>query len=104
MNRLGMGARIWIGMGALCAGYLLLLVLTQWFGHENGERLKTASESLFPAALKSQEAEAAFQRLVNRYSDAVLLQDKGSLKEAEQEVASVLAALKSIPRKRESGA
>jgi methyl-accepting chemotaxis protein len=96
MKKFGIGAKIWISMGALCAGYLLLLVLTEWFGHETDAHLKTTAESLFPAALKSQEAEAAFQRLVKRYSDAVLLQDKGSLAEADKEAQSVLAALRSI--------
>ena len=37
------------------------------------------SSSLFPAALKMQEAEAAFERMKKHYGDAVVLQDAKAL-------------------------
>jgi hypothetical protein len=40
--------------------------------------------SLFPAALKMQEAEASFERMKKHYGDAVVLQDANSLNGAER--------------------
>jgi hypothetical protein len=103
MHKLGISAKIWISMSILSAGYVFLLFLTQWFGNQTQHRLKSSSESLFPAALKSQEAEAGFQRIVKRFNDAVMLQDRGALKEADQEAQSVVAALKTISERADLG-
>jgi hypothetical protein len=46
-------------------------------------RMSQISISLFPAALKMQDAESAFERMKKHYGDAVVLQDTKSLKGAE---------------------
>jgi methyl-accepting chemotaxis protein len=51
------------------------------------------SSSLFPAALKMQEAEAAFERMKKHYGDAVVLQDSKSLDGAEKDAAATDGAL-----------
>jgi methyl-accepting chemotaxis protein len=54
---------------------------------------------LFPAALASQEAQAGFQRVTKRYSDAVLLQDKKALVSASEDAQIVTSALQSVKEK-----
>ena len=83
MKRLGIKAKIWLSVAIFGAGYVILLILLQWTTSQVQSHMKVASKSLFPAALSSQEADAAFQKVGKRYSDAVLLQDKKGLAEAE---------------------
>jgi methyl-accepting chemotaxis protein len=51
---------------------------------------------LFPAAQRSQEADAAFQRLVKAFSDAVMTQDASRVDSASEEGRRVADDLKSI--------
>jgi methyl-accepting chemotaxis protein len=99
MQSLGIKAKLWLSIGIFGAGYVALLVLLQWTTSETQAHLKTASASLFPAALSSQEAEAAFQKVIKRYSDAVLLQDKKALASADQDAEAVTSALQSVKEK-----
>jgi methyl-accepting chemotaxis protein len=55
-----------------------------------------SSGSLFPAALSSQEASAAFDKLTKRYSDAVLTLDKGALSQADETAQAVSSALEAV--------
>jgi methyl-accepting chemotaxis protein len=54
------------------------------------------SSSLFPAALKMQEAEAAFERMKKHYGDAVVLQDTKSLEGGAKDAEAVAAALEQV--------
>jgi methyl-accepting chemotaxis protein len=54
------------------------------------------SSSLFPAALKMQDAEASFERMKKHYGDAVVLQDAASLKGAEKDAEATGAALEQV--------
>jgi methyl-accepting chemotaxis protein len=51
------------------------------------------SSSLFPAAMKMQEAEAAFERMKKQYGDAVVLQDAKSLASGAKEAETTATAL-----------
>jgi methyl-accepting chemotaxis protein len=80
-------------LAVLVTGYLLLLAIVQISATATHSRMSTISSSLFPAALKMQEAEAAFERMKKHYGDAVVLQDANSLKGAEADAEVTASAL-----------
>jgi methyl-accepting chemotaxis protein len=96
MGRFGIKAKIWLSVAIFGFGYIVLLLLLQWTSSQMQEHMHVASGSLFPAALSSQEAEAAFQRTNKHYNDAVLLLDKKVLASAEQDGQAVLTALSEV--------
>jgi hypothetical protein len=98
MKRLGIKAKIWMSIAIFGAGYVVLLALLQWTSAKTQEHLKIASGSLFPAALSSQEASSAFQKVAKRYNDAVLMQDKKALA-TDDDAEAVSAALRSVQEK-----
>src|ERR1700723_1332253 len=79
MKRLGMAAKIWLSIGVFVAGFVFSTTLEQLQGRSTERDLRVASGDLFPAAQKSQEADAAFQRAVKSFSDAVVTQDTGAV-------------------------
>lgn len=70
-------------------GYLLFFGLVAWTGADMQRHMRTASDSLFPAALAGQQAGSGFQKLVKDYKDAVLTQDPRSLTLADEDAQSV---------------
>jgi len=99
MKRLGIKAKIWTSIGIFAAGYVALLVLLQWTSSETQQHMHAASGYLFPAALSSQDASAGFERVVKRYNDAVLMQDRKALAKADEDAESVMSALRSVQEK-----
>ena len=77
-------------LAVLAAGYLLVLAMVQLSSTATHSRMSQISTSLFPAALKMQEAEAAFERMKKHYGDAVVLQDTKSLDGAEADYRLIL--------------
>jgi len=77
----------------LAGGYLLLLAMVQLSSTATHSRMLQISSSLFPAALKMQEAEASFERMKKHYGDAVVLQDSKSLQAAEKDAEDTAAAI-----------
>jgi methyl-accepting chemotaxis protein len=110
MRHLNITAKIWLSVGVFVAGFVLSTVLGQLESLNTEHTLNTASDALFPAAQQSQEAEAAFQRAVKGFGDAVIMQDASGLDraagEGEAAVASLkkLAAIKGLPESRERSA
>jgi methyl-accepting chemotaxis protein/methyl-accepting chemotaxis protein-1 (serine sensor receptor) len=96
MLKLGLNAKIWSSISVFAVGFVALLALMQWTGSESRVLLGTASDSLFPAALSSQEASASFQKMMKRYADAVVLQDKNALEAAGQDANAVATALEDV--------
>src|SRR5580658_8416318 len=96
MRNLGIGTKLLFSTGVLAFGYLLFLGLVQWTGGTIQHHLRTASDSLFPAALAGQEAQAGFEKLTKDYKDAVLLQDAKTLAIADQDAQKVTAALQIV--------
>ena len=99
MAKFGIKAKIWMSIAIFGAGYIALLVLLQWTSSETQKHMQVASGSLFPAALISQRANAGFQKVIKRYSDAVLMQDKKILASAEEDADTVATALGSAQEK-----
>jgi methyl-accepting chemotaxis protein len=85
-----------LAIGVLAAGYVALLLMVQLTAWRTQAHMRTASISLFPAALSCQEAEADFQKLTKHYYDAVLMQDRGALEQSEESARAMTAALDSI--------
>jgi methyl-accepting chemotaxis protein len=97
-------ARILTILGVLAGGYLILLAIVQLSASATHSRMSQISTSIFPAALKMQEAEAAFERMKKHYGDAVVLQDAKALQDAagdaqvaEQALGVVKNGLASVP-------
>ncbi len=80
-------------LAVLAVSYLLLLAVVQFTATVTHSHLEQVSQSLFPAALRLQEAEASFDRLNKRYKDAVLLENTATLAAAEADAQDVSAAL-----------
>lgn len=80
-------------LAVLALGYLTLLATVQLSSTATHRRMSEISSSLFPAALKMQEAEASFERMKKHYGDAVVLQDATPLKGAETDAESTATAL-----------
>ena len=53
----------------------------QWTVARVRKHISMASHSLFPAALKNQDATTAFQRMNREYSDAFVMQGKSITRE-----------------------
>ncbi len=85
-----------MAIGIVGAGYLVLLLGMLFIGAREQRAMRIASESLFPATLSSQEAQASFQKLQKNYRDAVLLQDKSALAQADDTAQAVERALRSV--------
>jgi methyl-accepting chemotaxis protein len=83
-------------LAVLAGGYLLLLAMVQVSSTATHSRMSMISSSLFPAALKMQEAEAAFERMKKHYGDAVVLQDTKSLDGAEKDAVAAAGALDQV--------
>ena len=99
MKNLGISLKLLVSIGGLAFGYLLFVGLVQWSGGTIRHHLRIAADSLFPAALAGQEAQAGFQKLTKDYKDAVLLQDTKSLGIADQDAQTVSAKLQNVRAK-----
>ena len=112
MHRLNITAKIWLSVGVFILGSMLSTGLNQIQGRETRASLRTTSEALFPAAQRGQEAEAAFQRMVKGFGDAVIMQDATGLDRAVADGQQAVKALKAVAsieglpaeRSREAGA
>jgi methyl-accepting chemotaxis protein len=85
--------RILFILAVMAGGYVLLLGMVQLSSTATHSRMSQISSSLFPAALRMQEAEAAFERMKKHYGDAVVLLDSKSLESAEKDAEATTEAL-----------
>ena len=96
MKNLSISFKLICSIGALACGYLLFLVLVEWTGTQLRHHLEIASDSLFPAALASQESVAAFNKLNQDYKDAIITQNPALLTAADEDSKRVSAQLQII--------
>ena len=89
-------ARILWLIGLLAGGYLLVLGMVQLSSSATHRLMSQASSSLFPAALRMQEAEAAFERMKKHYGDAIVLEDPKSLDAAEKDASAAAEDLDKV--------
>jgi methyl-accepting chemotaxis protein len=95
-HKLSITAKIWLSIGIFTLGFVLSTFLAQIQGRATESALRTTSATLFPAAQQSQEAEAAFQRVVKGLSDAALMQDASKLDSASEQGRKVADGLRAI--------
>src|SRR5258708_29751918 len=96
MIRVNIAARIWLSIGIFILGFIVSMGLQQVQGIQTEETLRTTSEVLFPSALMSQTADAAFHQAIRNFSDAVLIQDPESLQRAQDEGFSAAMNLRAV--------
>jgi methyl-accepting chemotaxis protein len=89
-------ARTTAVLAILAGGYLLLFAMVQFTANATHSRMSLISSSLFPSAIKMQEAEASFERMKKHYGDVVVLQDDAALKTAEKDAEQTRAALANV--------
>jgi methyl-accepting chemotaxis protein len=93
-RRVKTAMRLQIAILAAC--FLALMVSVQWIGWRTQGHLSIASNTLFPATLRAQEATAAFQRFTKTYSNAVMTEDRNAASTAAQPEQDVVKALNAI--------
>lgn len=93
LNTTSIKHRLLSVLALLGVGDLLLLAMVQFTAVATHNHLTFVSRSVFPAALKIQEARSAFNRLEKHYKDAVLMEDPANLVTAERDAETVTAAL-----------
>jgi PAS domain S-box-containing protein len=76
-------------------GAVGLLAIMQWTAYAVRKHVRIASLSVFPAALDSQRAGTAFERMNREYSNAVVMQEKATLANAMREADTVESSLDS---------
>ena len=77
-------------------GVIGLLAIMQWTAYTVRKHIRISSASIFPAALKSQQAGTAFERMNRDYSNAVVMQEKAQLMAASREADTVVSSLDSV--------
>ena len=79
MRNLGIARKVWLTIGVFAGGVLLSLCVSQVESLRREARLRLTSEGLFPAAQTGQQAEAAFEQMVQGFQDGVVLEDESAL-------------------------
>jgi len=96
MTQFHIQTRIWLGIGIFVLGFLLTTI---WSLVERGREetgLASIADALLPAARNGRDADAAFQRLIEGYSDAFLIGDRSGLERASSQGLRVLKLLDRI--------
>lgn len=96
MRRLSIASKIWLSIGVFVAGFVFSTTMEQFQGRSMEHNLQVASGDLFPAAQKSQEAEAAFGRAVKSFSDAVVTQDASAIDHGTEDGKTAAALINEI--------
>ena len=96
LRNLNMTGKIWLSIGVFIIGFVLTTVLGQIQGLTTETTLRNTAEALFPAAQKTQESAAGFDRGIKSFSDAVLTQDSSALDRAAEDGRSVVESLNAV--------
>src|SRR5581483_9933351 len=95
-RRMNITAKIWMSVGVFALGFVLSISLGQVQGRITERELGVTSSALFPAAQKSQHAQAEFERMLKGFGDAVLTQDKDGLARAADDGGQAVQELKAV--------
>lgn len=96
MRRMNITIKIWLSVGVFALGFVLSTTLGQIQGLVTEHELGATSSALFPAAQQSQDAQAAFERMLKGFGDAVITQDKDGLGHAADDGAQAVQDLKAV--------
>jgi uncharacterized MAPEG superfamily protein len=100
VKKLPLTAKIWLSIAIFILGFVVSTTLGQWQGISRENALAAISSSSFPAAQRSQRAQAAFHNAIKEFNDAILVQDPAALKRADSEglqASSNLSEISSTP-------
>lgn len=103
---LRLAQKIWCGLSILLIGYFASMVLSFVLGQQTESRLYEMDTSWFPAAMQSQQALAAFNNQITRYTEAVMTGDPELLETAGQyalevtQTLNAIAALTGLPQEK----
>lgn len=86
---MSIGAKIWLGMGILLAGYTISMATGMVQGRSQVGNLTGLANSVFPATSLGQKSEAAFDRQVKLYEDAMMM-GEGELVDSASAEAEVM--------------
>jgi methyl-accepting chemotaxis protein len=93
VRHVGIAAKIWLSIGVFAAATLLSLGVSQIEAMRAETRLRTTSDALFPAAQKGQDAVAAFERMAQRFQEAVMLEETSALDQGAEDGMTAARAL-----------
>jgi len=96
MSRFNITAKIWLSIAVFVLGFVVATVLGQLQGRSTESALRTASESLFPAAQQSQNGANGFEKMVKGFSDAVMTQDASGVEHSAEEGRHVVDSLRGL--------
>jgi methyl-accepting chemotaxis protein len=89
-------AKIWLSVGVFALGFVLSISLGQLQGLLTERELGVTASALFPAAQKSQDAQASFERMLKGFGDAVITQDAAGLDHAAEDGGQAVEQLKAV--------
>src|SRR5947209_8278685 len=96
MKHIKISIKIWLSIGIFILGTIVTTALGQLQGrHEEGS-LRRTSDALFPAEQRTQQAQAAFDRAIRGFNQAVILQSASSLAQAISDGQSAVKHLDAI--------
>jgi len=96
MVRLKIAAKIWLSIGIFILGFIVFTILSQVMGMSMEGKLGTLAQALYPAALRSNEAEAAFEQAVKGFAEAVVVQERSSLDHGAEGVRRTVECLREV--------
>src|SRR5580698_600309 len=86
-------ARILVILGIIALGFLVVIAMAQTTARTTHEHMERVSASLFPATSTLNEAEEAFDRVRKEYKDAITLEDRAAIGDAEKASGDLSSAL-----------
>ena len=96
MKNIGIKAKLWAVVSILLIGILANSLANYLLGLNNGQRLMTISDKIFPATQNSQQAFSSFKAQSKLYQDAVILGEPETITLAQNESEIVIKSLESI--------
>lgn len=85
--------KYWLGIGAVVAGYAATVAIGATLSLRNEERMSDATQALFPATIRCQQARYAFERQLRLYEDGVVQGEPDLVQQAQSSGAEVQSLL-----------
>ncbi len=96
MTRAHIQTRVWLSIGIFVLGFLIATIVSGLERMRAEQGLAAIADAALPAAQSGRDAEAAFERLVNAYSDTIVIEDLSGLDRAAVEGRRMVESLRSI--------
>ena len=88
--------KIWLSIGIFILGSIVTTTLGQLQGRDEERSLRQTSDALFPAVQSAQKAEAAFQRAIRNFNQAVILRSSFELEGGVEDCRLAVDSLSAI--------